>query len=102
MRKVIVVPGADIVIPRSHIQVFGELVVIETIEPAHVIVGDPNPGRKMLAQDIDLVFLELAVRGGDEALEFEHQPGVMRADGDRDLIPIGCKSGSNKPLTNAG
>src|SRR5919108_1158227 len=74
--------------------------MIEAIEPAHEIVGDPDLGPQMLAKHIHLQTLELTIALRDEALELQHQPGIMRADRDGDLIPggIGLAPVARRPV----
>ncbi|OQA46003.1 MAG: hypothetical protein BWY52_01008 [Chloroflexi bacterium ADurb.Bin325] len=83
------VARAHVVVPRGHVQIFVERIVVEAVEPAHEVVGDPDALAQLRAQRIDLHLLVLAIALGDETLPVEHQPRVVVADRRGDLLPVG-------------
>jgi hypothetical protein len=80
---------AHVVIPGGHIQVAGEIVVIETVKPPHEVMRNPHARRQVGAQDIHLNLLEVTVGCRDKPLEFKHQARIMRPDWNGDLLPGG-------------
>ena len=80
---------ADIVVPRRHIEILRDGVVIEAIEPTHHVGGDELAGVGVGANHVELIALVASPRIADETHPAQQEAGISVTGLDRNLIPRG-------------
>ena len=78
----------DVVIPGCKVEVLGNSVMIEGIEPSHHVRGDLLPGIGVGANGVNLIALVTAPCITDKLLPLQEQAGISGAHWNRNLRPI--------------
>src|SRR5690348_7885358 len=82
-------PLAHIIVPGGEIQVLGDGVMIETVEPAHGVAGDELATIGMGANSIHLVLLVATPGVADKTHPAQQQAGIAVGAFNWNLAPVG-------------